>query len=55
LLLDTDKDGITAWHCAAERVNLEIILKLYYWAKKKLMSEDIINILLRTDNDGSNA
>jgi len=42
LLLGTDKEGMTAWHCPTKRGNLEIILKLCFGAKKKLTSKEII-------------
>jgi len=34
LLLGTDKEGMTAWHCATKRGNLEIILKLFFGLKR---------------------
>jgi len=51
LLLGTDKDEMTAWHCAAKWSNSEIFEKLWEWAKDKLTTEDINNkMLLGTDN-----
>jgi hypothetical protein len=39
--LGTDKYGMTAWHRAAERGNLETLHKIKEWAEEKLTTEYI--------------
>jgi ankyrin repeat protein len=55
LLLDTDNDGMTVWHWAAERCNLEFLHKMWEWADYKLTTEEVYKLLLGTDNDGMTA
>jgi len=56
LLLGTEKEGRTSWHCAANWSNSEILEKLWEWAKQKLTTEEIKNkLLLGTDQDGKTA
>ena len=56
MLLGTDKDGTTAWHCAARWGNSEILIKVLEWAKQNLTKEEINNkLLLGTDEDGITA
>ena len=52
MLLRTDNDGMTGWHEAAFGGELDLMLKIWEWAKERLTTEEIKNeILLRTDHD----
>jgi hypothetical protein len=52
-LLDIGNWGNTAWHVAAKGGKLQVLQKMWEWAKKKLTTEEISNImLLETDNLG---
>jgi len=51
--LGTDNEGRTVWHVAAACRKLEILQKIWEWAKEKLTTEEINNkLLLGTDNEG---
>jgi hypothetical protein len=53
MLLRTDHEGRTAWHLAAYRGKLDVMKKMWGWAKERLTTEEIKNeVLLRTDNNG---
>jgi hypothetical protein len=52
-LLATDNTGMTAWHAAAERGNLEILQEISNLAKEKLTADEVKNkLLLATDGNG---
>ena len=56
MLLGTEKEGRTSWHCAANWSNSEILEKLWEWAKQKLTTEEVNNkLLLGTDVEGRTA
>ena len=48
--------GMNAWHIAAYRGNVDVMQKIWEWAKERLTTEEIKNeMLLRTDREGMNA
>jgi ankyrin repeat protein len=56
LLLAHDKYRRNAWHVAALGGNLQVLEKLWEWAKENLTKEEISNhLLLATDNTGKTA
>jgi hypothetical protein len=56
MLLRTDREGKTTWQLAAYSGNLDIMQKIWEWAKEKLTTEEIKkDMLLRTDDDGRTA
>ena len=53
LSLATDCNGMTAWHAAAERGNLEILQEIWNLAKDKLPADEVKNkLLLATECNG---
>jgi hypothetical protein len=56
LFLAIDNGVMTAWHRAARKGELDILLQVWEWAEEKLTHEEINNtLLLATDNDGMTA
>jgi len=56
LLLGTDSEGMTAWHCAADNGNLETLQKIYGYAEEILPTEEVKSkLLLGTDSEGITA
>ena len=55
MLLGTDNEGRPAWHMAAKMGNLEIVQKVWEWAKEKLTTQELIKLFLDTDNEGMTA
>jgi len=56
LLLSTDNEGMTAWHWATQRGNLDVLQKVWDWAIINLTTEEVTNkLLLSTDNEGMTA
>jgi hypothetical protein len=55
-LLAKDDERKTAWFIAKKRGNVQLLEKLWFWAKEELTKEDIKNeFLLGTDSDGNAA
>ena len=53
MLFGTDNEGSTVWHLAAMGGHIELLQKLWDWAKENLTVEKINNkLLLGTDNKG---
>jgi len=44
----------TPWHMAAEKDQIELLHKLWEWAKVVLTQEELNNMLLTKDRDGKN-
>jgi hypothetical protein len=56
LLLAQDNNTQTAWHLAAVCGNIQVLQKLWEWAKEKLTTEDLNNkLLLAKDKRGQTA
>jgi len=57
LLLGQYWNGRTVWHMAAERGSVELIDKLWVWAKEKLPDPNLLKnkLLLYRDKHGVNA
>jgi hypothetical protein len=56
LLLAQDDNTPTAWHLAAVCGNIQVLQKLWEWAKEKLTTEDLNNkLLLAKDKRGQTA
>jgi hypothetical protein len=55
VLLSKNVFGNSAWHLAAERGQVDILEKLWYWAKNlQLKPEEIRNEVLLTKNNYGN-
>ena len=56
MLLRTDRKGRNAWQIAACAGKLDVMNKLWEFAKERLTAEEIKSeMLLRTDGEGRNA
>ena len=56
MLLSTDNNGRSAWHCAALQGNLDVLQKVWECANENLTRGEINNImLLSTDYEGMTA
>jgi hypothetical protein len=52
MFLTKNDGGLTVWHAAAWTGNLELLCKLWEWAKQLLTREEIQNMFRTKHDDG---
>jgi ankyrin repeat protein len=51
LLLGKDGNGMTAWHITVKKGQIELLHKLWEWAKEVLTQEELNNMFLAAVRD----